>query len=160
MIKILSDNQTWEIIINEIEYEFYYSEIGNAMQGLFLNGSTEDKNIFQIENKVIYAIKEYDIYLKDYRYILVIENLETNVEDIKIIDKEKANDLLNSYENNKEYEPLGKFYLIENGCHIGIDNSSGNAFTDEFKSFNDCIKWLKEEVEIDEEGNIIEYDMK
>jgi hypothetical protein len=41
-------------------------------------------------------------------------------------------------------EPLGLFYVLENGTYTGIDNSSGNAWTEEFKGLRECRRWLSD----------------
>jgi hypothetical protein len=41
-------------------------------------------------------------------------------------------------------EPLGLFYVLENGTYTGIDNSSGNAWTEEFKGLRQCRRWLSD----------------
>jgi hypothetical protein len=39
-------------------------------------------------------------------------------------------------------EPLGLFYVLENGTYVGIDNSFGNAWTEEFTGLRKCKRWL------------------
>lgn len=46
-------------------------------------------------------------------------------------------------------EPRGLFYGEEGGLFIGIDNTTGDAWTEEFKDFKDCVKWLDGEEEED-----------
>lgn len=48
-------------------------------------------------------------------------------------------------------EPRGLFYGEEGGLFIGIDNTTGDAWTEEFKDLNDCVKWLERE-EDEEDG--------
>lgn len=46
--------------------------------------------------------------------------------------------------------PLGKFYLIDGDKYIGIDNSSGDAWTEEFDSYEEMRDWqlgLEDEIE-------------
>ena len=38
--------------------------------------------------------------------------------------------------------PFGLFYLIYNGIYVGIDNSTGHAFTEEFMNLRQCKRWL------------------
>ncbi len=38
--------------------------------------------------------------------------------------------------------PFGLFYLIHEGVYVGIDNSNGHAWTEEFRSLRQCKKWL------------------
>ncbi len=39
-------------------------------------------------------------------------------------------------------KPIGLFYTIENGQYVGIDNKSGDAWTEGFDTCEDCIRWL------------------
>lgn len=54
----------------------------------------------------------------------------------KEINQEEATNII---ENRK---PKGLFFLIEDGLYIGIDNLSGDAWTEEFKEKGDCFNWL------------------
>lgn len=42
-------------------------------------------------------------------------------------------------------EPLGKFYIEDGDMYVGIDNSNGDAWTEEFKTLEGCQAWLKDE---------------
>lgn len=46
-------------------------------------------------------------------------------------------------------KPLGLFVSEENGVFVGIDNSGGDAWTEEFQNELDCLKWLLQEGEED-----------
>lgn len=39
-------------------------------------------------------------------------------------------------------EPLGKFWTKENGAYVGIDNTEGEAYVEEFNTLEECFKWL------------------
>ncbi len=39
--------------------------------------------------------------------------------------------------------PLGLFYVREGGTYIGIDNSTGHAWTEKFVSLRQCKSWLR-----------------
>lgn len=39
-------------------------------------------------------------------------------------------------------QPLGLFYLLDNGIYVGIDNSTGDAWTEEFFNLRQCKEWL------------------
>jgi len=42
--------------------------------------------------------------------------------------------------------PYGKFWVLDvTSSYIGIDNSNGNAWTEEFDTSDECIKWLEGE---------------
>lgn len=43
------------------------------------------------------------------------------------------------------YLPLGRFYLEDSGKIIGVDNSDGHAWTEEFDDFESCERWLNGE---------------
>ena len=47
--------------------------------------------------------------------------------------------------------PRDNFMVKENGKFVGIDNSDGDAFTEEFKSKERCIRWLAGEEFYDDE---------
>lgn len=55
---------------------------------------------------------------------------------INIISEEKAIKVIN---NRK---PLDRFIVLENNGFTGIDNTSGDAWTESFKSLKNCLKWL------------------
>ena len=52
-------------------------------------------------------------------------------------------------------EPIGLFYAVgikidnakTNGtmCYVGVDNSTGDAWTEDFRTEEECIAWLKQE---------------
>ena len=42
----------------------------------------------------------------------------------------------------EERKPLGLFYLKNGNVYVGIDNSYGDAWTDDFKSLASCKRWL------------------
>lgn len=43
-------------------------------------------------------------------------------------------------------KPLGRFWRQDGQVYVGIDNSTGDAWTEDFKTFEECMKWLKREV--------------
>lgn len=40
-------------------------------------------------------------------------------------------------------QPMGIFYAYEDGVYVGIDNSTGHAWTEEFSSLRKCKEWLR-----------------
>lgn len=38
--------------------------------------------------------------------------------------------------------PFGLFYLLHEGVYIGIDNSNGHAWVEEFSDLHQCKRWL------------------
>lgn len=64
----------------------------------------------------------------------------------RTITQAEAADLLASGYETGRYEPLGLFLVGEaGGTWTGIDNSTGNAWTEEFGTQAECLKWLKGE---------------
>lgn len=64
------------------------------------------------------------------------------------ITPQQAHELVTpSYEHGSSgrptYGPPGLYYTKENGIFIGIDNSTGHAWVEEFKSRRKCLNWLK-----------------
>lgn len=58
---------------------------------------------------------------------------------IELIHKEKALGIIT------ERWPLGCFLLADAGMWVGIDNRSGDAWTEQFGSFGRCVLWLRGE---------------
>jgi len=74
--------------------------------------------------------------------------------EIKLITKEEATALLESEkpvgQYNSTWEPKGLFYYITedrsgNTLFVGIDNSDGHCWTEEFYSIGACMAWLRGE---------------
>ena len=49
---------------------------------------------------------------------------------------------LNIIKNMKLEIYFGLYWTKENDVYVGIDNTSGNAWTEEFEKLEDCINWL------------------
>ena len=60
-----------------------------------------------------------------------------------LIDQESAGRILESGEEDGKYEPIGRYYLREGDKWVGIDNSTGDAWTEEFPTKRKCLKWLR-----------------
>lgn len=64
------------------------------------------------------------------------------MDEIKKITQEEATKIID------ERKPLGLFYLIEKSpvkgnIYVGIDNTTGDAWTEDFKSLGTCKRWLQ-----------------
>lgn len=57
--------------------------------------------------------------------------------EIKKLTKEQASEVIETR------TPTGRFYTKEGELYIGIDNSAGDAWTEEFKTKASCFKWLE-----------------
>ena len=55
---------------------------------------------------------------------------------IKKISNEQAENIIDNR------QPLGLFYTIIGGLYIGIDNSTGEAWTETFSNLKKCKQWL------------------
>lgn len=55
---------------------------------------------------------------------------------IRKITLEQANTIIDTR------QPLGSFYVLEAGIYIGIDNSNGQAWMEEFPNLQKCKCWL------------------
>jgi hypothetical protein len=50
-------------------------------------------------------------------------------------------------------EPIGQFYAKEGRrCWVGVDNGTGDAWTEEFRTKRQCLRWLRNP-NLDAEGN-------
>lgn len=73
MIKVISETGNWNIEIDGIIYNFYYSN-AKPIEGLILNGCDIQEGKYQIGNYVISGTKEEYICSENgYRYVLTIE---------------------------------------------------------------------------------------
>lgn len=60
----------------------------------------------------------------------------------------KTNNLITNVSKNEalkiiaRYSPRGLFWCIDGVKYIGIDNSTGDAWTEEFDTFKQCESWL------------------
>lgn len=57
--------------------------------------------------------------------------------DITKLTKEQASEVIETR------TPTGRFYTKEGDLYIGIDNSTGDAWTEEFKTKVSCFKWIE-----------------
>ena len=71
MIKIISETGNWNIEIDGIIYNFYYSN-AKPIEGLILNGCDIKEERYEIGSCVISGTKEKCIYSEGYRYVLTI----------------------------------------------------------------------------------------
>jgi hypothetical protein len=68
------------------------------------------------------------------------------MDDVKHINKTEVAKLFDSYDDKKleyTYEE-GLYYMFdeESKKHIGIDNTSNDAWTEEFDTVEECMNWL------------------
>lgn len=63
---------------------------------------------------------------------------------IMILSKKQFNDYL---DNKVSFKYSDMFITYDNGVYVACDDKTGNKWVEEFKSLDNAIKWLKEEVE-------------
>lgn len=61
---------------------------------------------------------------------------------IREVDKRKAREII------CKSKPLGSFYTKDGDNYIGIDNTTGDAWVEEFDDKGECLMWLKGDFEI------------
>lgn len=71
---------------------------------------------------------------------------------IKEISPKQYVKILDSY-NGREYLYRGKYYLIRGNKYIGVDNSTGDCWVEEFDTLDECIDWLDRKFEVQDEIN-------
>jgi hypothetical protein len=68
------------------------------------------------------------------------------MDEIKLVSQSEAQAIIDTR------EPKGLFYTIGGGIYVGIDNRTGDAWVEEFKTEQECMSWLKGEEHIDEKA--------
>lgn len=115
--------ETFEVLIHDLEQLFPEElKISQRYNFELLKGNLQDL---------------FGFYTKDTFY-----NPKMN---IKQITKEEFSKILDSqihYGSGDCYYPFGKFWLKDGDVYIGVDNSRGEAFTEEFKSKKAVLNWL------------------
>ncbi len=57
--------------------------------------------------------------------------------EIKHINREEASKIIETR------KPLGLFYEVDGDLHVGIDNSTSDAWVEEFETKEECLDWLR-----------------
>ena len=65
------------------------------------------------------------------------------MDEIKELTSEEINALLLSGNRDGNYTPIGRFYHKDGDFYVGVDNSTGDAWTEDFTTLEDCLAWLK-----------------
>ena len=74
----------------------------------------------------------------------MISRVEKSDDDIVFVTNERALEII---ENRT---PTGLFITHDGGRFIGIDNRSGDAWTEEFHDAERCVEWLTGQAEAEE----------
>lgn len=62
---------------------------------------------------------------------------------IEIISEYQFHKLIESCDKNGQYHPRGLFLIDDMDSFTAIDNSTGDAWTEEFERKEEAIKWLE-----------------
>lgn len=74
---------------------------------------------------------------------------------VEKITREKAKEIWDSSPIGREdYTPLGRFYYMDGKMIIGIDNSSGGAWTEEFRHWDTFKLWITTTMSVEEAKKI------
>ncbi len=65
------------------------------------------------------------------------------MDEIKEMTSEEINALLLSGGGYGSYSPIGRFYHKDGDIYVGVDNSTGDAWTEDFTTLEDCLAWLQ-----------------
>lgn len=69
---------------------------------------------------------------------------------IKFVPLEKVSEIIENFNNNKPTE-RGKFLTVEGNQFVAVDNTTGDAWTEDFPKMKDAIDWLNDKLTITEE---------
>ena len=165
-------------------YEKYASNFRITTRELirdFINKNVNDiKALSQDDKDAIYEkLKEHiDVsgfnskYMQKYEVIVdnnnlkeFIDGLEKEIENIKYLDidrikkitRQELDEMLEIHNNEKQF-PLkykGLFIFEENGMLLGIDNTSGDLYMEDFDNLEQCVNYLNNEEEEENENEPI-----
>lgn len=106
----------------------------------FLRGKDYKREIEIIKNKLETLLDVFDV-AKCKKYISVLEgNTSENNQYIMHNSMETSNHFFNFLIENKK--PLGTFFTIKDNKYIGMNNLSGKALIEEFRTKKECLHWL------------------
>lgn len=91
--------------------------------------------------------------MKVKRFIDILEHAGYRME---IVENDGIQRVCHEYANQviDTRVPTGKFYTLAEGIYTGIDNESGEAWTADFESYEECMKWLRGESSVDANGEL------
>ena len=105
-------------------------------QGALKRNSSYIKQLKKEEKKLLETLSEIREDIIEYR--MSSRRLIGRM-NCELISKNYA---LTIIENMGSESYLGLYWTKENGVYVGIDNTTGNAWTEEFERLEDCINWL------------------
>lgn len=69
----------------------------------------------------------------------------SNTDNIMYVTQDTFSMLLHEWERDKEAVMRQCFYTMNGSEYVGVDNSSGEFYTESFLDKEDCLKWLSDE---------------
>lgn len=158
-------------------YEDYISEYRTTTRELIRDFI--DKNVIDYKDAIYNKIKEHiDLtgfntkYIEKYEVIVdnnnfkeFVSGLENEISNIKYLDmdgireitREELDEMQEIFNNNEQF-PLkykGLFIFKENGMFLGIDNLDGEMYMEDFDNIEQCVNYLNNEDEEEEENEPI-----
>ena len=111
--------------------------------------------------EIICNSKFFNKYLNGYKLIIDKQNIQELIDELKIklqqldlykknlvkvLSKEDIDTMLKIFETDKKYpsEYIGMFRYKANDKYLAVDNSSGEMYIDEFDTEEECINYLLE----------------
>ena len=91
-------------------------------------------------------VERFDDVLQHLGYRLLVVDLG----GVRKVCQEYAEEVI------EKREPLGQFYTFAGGIWTGIDNSTGDAWTEDFRDFDEMMKWMRGEESVDASGTVHE----
>ncbi len=115
--------ETFEVLIHDLELLFPKElKISQKYNYELLKGNLQDI---------------FGFYTQDTFY-----NPNMNIKEITKEEFDKILDTQIYYGSGDCYYPFGRFWFKTNNLFVGIDNSGGEAWTEEFKSKKELMNWL------------------
>ena len=95
---------------------------------------------------------------KDMKVARFSDVLEHTGYRLEVVDSDGIQRVCQEFANQviETKKPLGYFYTFAGGIYTGIDNGTGDAWTEDFSSYEECMKWLRHEPETDADGQFHE----
>lgn len=69
------------------------------------------------------------------------------MDEIRRVDQKEADTIIESR------KPIGRFYLSYKEVFVGIDNTTGDAWTEVFDDLQKCKSWLNGDFELGDDGD-------
>ncbi|SHH60158.1 hypothetical protein [Sporanaerobacter acetigenes] len=151
-----------------LKCDYFINNFSNTQDSLdYINGKLKDETILD-GTKELFTSLAYNCTVESYspfnvHYVAYkipeIFGQEVTVNYDQVLDLEESIDYKEvSNELAKKIietgEALGKFYTFEKGIYVGIDNSAGHVWVEDFKTEEECLSWLHDDQELEDENEL------